>query len=119
MWWRDLASMLEQAGEWETQSARDSENLAMLVDRDDYWLNSEYASWTSDPDDPEAKRERARRKRDGIKPPPLPILPPVAMRPPELAAKRAEQYRGAMPKPAPVGADKVSVRELAALLKWG
>lgn len=82
---------MEQAIEWLAAEKRDSENLAMLVDRDDYWLNSEYASWTSDPDDPEAKAERERRKRAGIKPPPLPILPPIACRgPAEMAAAAAD-----------------------------
>lgn|GEM_PF-5806979 len=70
----------------------------MLVDRDDYYLNSEYANWIADPDDKEAKQERERRKRAGIKPPPIPILPPVAKRAPkdlsvkvgEFLAKRKE-----------------------------
>ncbi|MCJ0906226.1 hypothetical protein [Rhodococcus sp. ARC_M6] len=70
--------------EWLAAEKRDSENIAMLVDRDDYWLNSEYANWVSDPDDKaaeaERKRERERRKREGIKPPPTPVLPPVGKR---------------------------------------
>lgn len=66
--------------EWLAAEKRDSENLAMLVDRDDYWLNSEYAQWTADPDDKEAEKERERRKREGIKPPPVPVLPPVGKR---------------------------------------
>lgn len=76
----------------------------MLVDRDDYWLNSEYASWTSDPDDVEAKAERDRRKKAGIKPPPLPVLPPVACRGPvELAAAAAAfvERRKELEPPAP------------------
>ncbi|MDI9900260.1 hypothetical protein QM716_10375 [Rhodococcus sp. IEGM 1409] len=72
--------LIAQAVEWLAAEKRDSENLAMLVDRDDYWLNSEYASWIADPDDKEAQKERERRKREGIKPPPVPVLPPVAKR---------------------------------------
>lgn len=64
----------------------------MLVDRDDYWLNSEYAQWITDPDDPEVKRTRAERKRRGVKPSPVPILPPIACRPPDLDEIRREQY---------------------------
>lgn len=59
------------------------ENLALLVDRLDYWLGTEYAGWVTDPNDPEVKRERAERKRSGVKPSPIPIIPPVAKRPPE------------------------------------
>lgn len=71
---------IRAAMEWLEAEKRDSENLAMLVDRDDYWLNSEYANWIADPDDKDAQRERDRRKREGIKPPPLPVLPPVGKR---------------------------------------
>ncbi|WP_418346166.1 hypothetical protein [Rhodococcus pyridinivorans] len=64
----------------------------MLVDRENYWLNSEYASWVTDPNDREVKEERLRRQRLGIKPPPMPLLPPVALRPPDLAQLRLSQY---------------------------
>lgn len=72
------------------------ENLAMLIDRLDYWLTSEYAQWTTDPDDPEVKAARAERKRRGHKPPPVPIISPVAHRPPskhQELAKRAQELR--------------------------
>jgi hypothetical protein len=55
-------------------------NVAQLVDLMSYWLHNEYAQWTADPD--EVKR---RPKR---KPPPIPLIPPVAHRPPSVA----EQY---------------------------
>ena len=57
----------------------------MLVDRLDYWLNSEYTSWVTDPDDPEVKRRRAEQKRAGVKPPPQPMITPVAHRPKRVA----------------------------------
>jgi hypothetical protein len=72
----------------------------MLIDRIDYTLNSEYYDRITDPDDPELKAERARREALGIKPPPLPLIPPVALRPEQyhwarLAVYEAlvEQYR--------------------------
>lgn len=68
----------------------------MLVDRENYWLNSEYTSWITDPNDREVREERLRRKRLGIKPPPAPLLPPVAMRPPDLAELRRSQYDTAL-----------------------
>ncbi|TVS29796.1 hypothetical protein [Corynebacterium sanguinis] len=61
------------------------ENLANLVDHLAYWLGTEYVGWVTDPDDPEVKKARAERKRSGEKPPPVPIIPPVARRPPEQA----------------------------------
>lgn len=68
-------------------------NVAELVDLWSYWLRSEYAKWIHDPDDPEVKREAARRKRDGVKPPPMPLIPPVAHRPPSVAVKYFEDYQ--------------------------
>ncbi|MBY4381874.1 hypothetical protein HQO24_10490 [Rhodococcus fascians] len=85
--------LLEAALRRFDQESRDSENIAMLVDRKDYWLNSEYRSWVTDPDDPEVKAERERRKREKIKSPPQPILVPVAQRPPEITAALMARYR--------------------------
>lgn len=65
----------------------------MLVDRKDYWLNSEYRTWITDPDDPEVKAERERRKREKITPPPQPILVPVAQRAPGVAAALMARFR--------------------------
>lgn len=67
------------------------ENLAMLVDRLSYWLDTEYVGWVTDPDDPDVKRRREERKRSGVKPPPVPILPVVARRPPAAEARAREQ----------------------------
>ncbi|MBM4495406.1 hypothetical protein GS426_02680 [Rhodococcus hoagii] len=62
--WRDLEVLIEHLpDEW----SYEAENLAMFLDRFDYFLRSEYASWITDPDDPEVKAERALRKRQGIK----------------------------------------------------
>lgn len=68
------------------------ENVAMLVDRLDFLLNAEYASWTTDTDDPELQRERARMKRAGIEPPPFPLLRPVARRPAPLHEALVADY---------------------------
>lgn len=67
-------------------------NLAELVDLMAYWLHSEYAKWTHDPEDPEAKRREAERKRRGLKPPPIPLIPPVAHRPPSVAEAYEQNY---------------------------
>jgi hypothetical protein len=69
----------------ETAWTYTDENLAMLIDRLDYWLSSEYVGWVTDPNDPEEKRKSEERKRSGVKPPPVPIIPPVAKRPPDVA----------------------------------
>ncbi|MBF6515517.1 hypothetical protein IU421_14690 [Nocardia cyriacigeorgica] len=91
----DVAALIEDADARDAQAARDSENLAMLVDRADFLNNFGYVSGTTDPDDPDVKRERAERLKHGIKPPPMPILAPVAQRPPEITAELIERYRKA------------------------
>lgn len=98
---------------------RTDENIARLVDRDDYYLRSMYQQWIADPDDPEAQRERARRKRLGIKPPPHPLIAPVAMRPDELSAHLWETYtddarKHAGPQETEDGRTKVSIKALRA-----
>lgn len=67
------------------------ENIARLVDREDFWLGAEYSGWITDPTDPEVKRQRAERKRQGYKPSPVPIIPPVAVR--TEAARQAAEAR--------------------------
>lgn len=62
------------------------ENAALLVDRLDYWLSQMYVSWTADPDDPAVRKKRLEQKRAGIKPAPIPIIPPVASRPKDRTA---------------------------------
>lgn len=99
------------------------ENLAMFLDRFDYFLRSEYASWITDPDDPEVKAERALRKRQGIKPPPQPLIPPVAWRPQSIADLRRQVFEAAVElhaAPAKPGrGKKLGSRDLAALLSGG
>lgn len=91
----DVAALIADAEARDTQSARDSENLAMLVDRTDFEVGFDYVSGVTDPDDPEIARERALRKKYGIKPPPVPIYPPIAHRDPEITAALSERYREA------------------------
>lgn len=120
MWHVDLGMLTEGLDDW----SRTDENIARLVDRDDYYLNASYNQWITDPNDPELKRRQADRKRAGIKPPPHPVLMPVAARPPELhlrlAATALEQAQGTQPASAPGTADKtndkkISIRELQRL----
>lgn len=67
-------------------------NVADLVDLMTFWLTAEYVKWTTDPDDPEVKAEQKRRKAAGIKPPPIPLVQPVAHRPPSLAAQYERRF---------------------------
>ncbi|MGW0043479.1 hypothetical protein [Rhodococcus sp. NPDC003348] len=92
MGWRDLAVLLDDAAEQDDRAADLAENVAMLVDREHYWLTSEYASWTTDPDDSEVKAARAQRKRDGVKPPPRPLLAPIARRSTAATAELLAQH---------------------------
>ncbi|MBX4168041.1 hypothetical protein K3M35_05090 [Rhodococcus sp. DMU2021] len=87
----------------------------MLLDRDDYWLNSEYAQWTTDPNDPEVKR--AREERKNVKPPPHPIIAPVALRPKDMAEIRRKQYMEALlPKVQVKAEKKLTAREFAQMM---
>lgn len=120
LWHGDLAALVEGLDEW----TRTDENIARLVDREDYWLNSEYAGWIHDPDDPDTKRRAAERRKRGIKPPPTPILFPVAARPDTLhtelmtlAQQQITEHNP--PRPAApgegAGRRKISIRELQAM----
>ncbi|EOM78096.1 hypothetical protein DW322_11300 [Rhodococcus rhodnii] len=121
--WRDVAHLLEQAAEWRAQEIRDSENVAMLVDRDDFYLNSEYSSWITDPDDPDVKAAQARRKKSKVKPPPAPLLRPVAQREPIRMVELVKRYHAELEKHAipekPKDVKVTSARELARLMGWG
>lgn len=95
------------------------ENLAQLIDLLDYWLSTEYAGWVTDPDDPEVKRRREERRRSGITPPPIPILPIVGHRPPgarSRAQERADTIRKHFETPPPLEApdgSKISILNAA------
>lgn len=95
------------------------ENLALLVDRLDYWLGSEYAGWVTDPDDPEVKKARAERKKSGVKPPPVPLIIPVAKRPPkhaQAARDRVERLREHYQNPPVENQGESSIKALDRLL---
>lgn len=74
------------------------ENTALLLEAQAYALELTWADRTTDPDDPAVKRERAQAKKAGIKPPPHPLIPPVAHRPDSLAKKRLDEYIEAVEK---------------------
>ena len=103
--------------------------MAMFLDRFDFFLNSEYASWTADPkDEKQRKADAEKRRRDGHKTPPTPLLFPVALRPEDIRKARMDQYQKQVEefKPAKkleIPADGkltgVKPRDLAALLGFG
>jgi hypothetical protein len=74
------------------------ENTALLLEAQAYSLELAWVDRTTDPDDPAVKRERAQAKRAGIKPPPHPLIPPVAHRPDSLAERRLREYIDAVEK---------------------
>lgn len=63
-----------------------AENVARLVDLLDFYITHQYAQWTADPEEVEA----ARRSRQ--KPPPFPLVRPVAARPPSLHERLAATH---------------------------
>lgn len=68
------------------------ENTARLLDLTEHQVQQQWADRIFDPEDQEAKRERAEAKRSGIKPPASPLIIPVALRPEKLAEQRFQQY---------------------------
>ncbi|MEU7787658.1 hypothetical protein [Amycolatopsis sp. NPDC049159] len=72
------------------------ENTALLLEHQAYALELTWSDRITDPDDPKLKRERAQAKKAGIKPPPHPLIPPVAHRPDSLAEQRLREYLDAI-----------------------
>lgn len=66
------------------------ENTALLLETITAQLDWGWADRTIDPDDPEVQAEQ--KKRKGHKPPPHPILRPVALRPAKEADERFKSY---------------------------
>ena len=89
-----------------------AENVARLVDLVSAWLNYEYASWTADPDEVKAAR-RGKRK-----PPPSPIVPPVAARPRSLHEQLAARHEEIVAQYSPddPGPRLVSIEEFDAFI---
>jgi hypothetical protein len=90
-------------------------NLADLVDLMSYWLGNEYAKWIHDPDDPETKRRDAERRRRKVKPPPMPLIPPIAHRPPSVAGQYQERYLQLLTEHAP---DPGPTKTVVSLDEW-
>lgn len=82
----------EESGPWGRWDAH-KENTARLMEVMSYQLELNWVDRITDPDDPELKRERAKAKRAGLKPPAHPLIPPIAMRPSEIAQERFTEYR--------------------------
>lgn len=80
--------LLGELAEWGPHE----ENTARLLDVLAYDLDWRWGQGVIDPDDPDVKRERAEAKRAGVKPPPHPLIPPVAHRPTGVAEQRLNEY---------------------------
>lgn len=90
-------------------------NVAELVDLASFFLQNEYAKWIHDPDDPETKRRMAERKRSKVKPSPIPLIPPVAHRPPSVDGIYHERYLQLLAEHSP---DPGPVKTLVSLDEW-
>lgn len=81
-----------------------------------FWLNLEYQKAITDPDDPEVKKAAKR------KPSPIPLIPPVAHRPPSIDARYKAAYEelvaqfGSPGEEAPVGKRWVTSDEFDSVL---
>lgn len=68
-------------------------NVAYLVDLVSYQVHSDYTVAVTDPEDPDVKSAMEVRKRLGIKPPPVPLVPPVAVRPATVAVEHEAAFQ--------------------------
>jgi len=78
--------LLGEEAEWGPHE----ENTARLLEVQAYKLDWEWARETVDEN--EIRREQAEARRNGVKPPRRPFIPPVALRPAGLAERRLEEY---------------------------
>jgi hypothetical protein len=92
--------LLGDRAEW----GADEENRARLLEVEAYRLDLQWIDRTTDHDDPTVRREMLQAKRDGVRPPTRPIIPPAALRPNDLADERMQdwinQLAATAPKPA-------------------
>lgn len=103
--WQDVTLLLDDLNETWT---RTDENIATLVDIQNWWLEAEYVKWTTDPEEAKA----ASRSADPT--PPLPVLRAVAYRPPAAHAAAVERYEARRPQqPKPSG--QMDARSFGAL----
>ena len=84
----ELVDLVKELDHWGPHE----ENTARLFEAQAFKLELDWVDRTTDPDDPEVKRDRAQAKRAGITPPPHPIVPPVALRPPSMAEDAIVAY---------------------------
>lgn len=84
-------------------------NVAYLVDLMSYTVHTDYQQAITDPDDPEVKAEREYRKKNKIKPPPVPLVPPVAFRPDSVASEYDSAYRDLVARHRPPAPDQIGV----------
>lgn len=77
------------------------ENTARLLDLTEHEVQTAWTDRITDPEDPEVMRERAEAKRKNHKPPPTPLILPVALRPEKIAEQRFMEYVEAAAKLVP------------------
>lgn len=84
----DLVALVNGLDNWGPHQ----ENTARLFEVQSYQLELDWVTRTVDPDDPEVRKERLEAERNNIKPPKHPIVPPIALRPPEWADVALSAY---------------------------
>lgn len=84
----DLVALIRGLDAW----GEHEENTARLLDIRAFELGLAWSDRTVDPNDRDVVRARLEAKRAGLKPPPRPLVPPVALRPPGAAEQRLREY---------------------------
>lgn len=98
----------EESGAWADWDAH-KENTARLLEIESYKLELAWSDRTLDPNDKDVKRERLAAERAGIKPPPHPMVPPIAMRPHEIGEQRLQEYLDVVAKYGAPAREKLQV----------
>lgn len=68
------------------------ENTALLLEHFSHEVGLDWSDRTVDPDDPDVAARREEAEVRGLKPPTVPLIPPMAHRPLRAARRRMERF---------------------------
>ncbi|QWY82293.1 tail assembly chaperone [Gordonia phage Phishy] len=103
MHWQDVVLLIDDLKPSWTEA---DENAATLLDVQNFWLELEYVKATTTP--AEAKAAERDAKSNKRKAPPLPVIRPIAYRPPAAHAAAVRRYEALLEKYENAGVDLVA-----------
>ncbi|AON97383.1 tail assembly chaperone [Gordonia phage Nyceirae] len=109
MHWQDVVLLIDDLKPSWTET---DENAATLLDVQNFWLELEYVKSTTTP--AEAKAAERDAKSNKRKAPPLPVIRPVAYRPPAAHAAAVRRYEALLEKYENAGVDLITTEQMDA-----